>query len=69
MCDRIEARSLAQHQTSVALLIASGGKGEVVDPDQRRRQFDEWLMEEPKPVDPEDVRRQELLQALGLKRG
>jgi hypothetical protein len=51
----------------VAIAIASNGKSEVVDPDRQRQLFDEWLLEELKPVEPEDRDRQELLRALGLR--
>jgi len=66
LAERVEARALAQYQASVAIAIASNGKSEVVDPDRQRQLFDEWLLEELKPVEPEDRDRQELLRALGL---
>jgi hypothetical protein len=67
LAERVEARALAQYQASVALAIASNGKSEVVDPDRQRQLFDEWLLEEIKPVEAEDRDRQELLRALGLR--
>jgi hypothetical protein len=67
LAERVEARALAQHQASVAIAIASNGKSEVVDPDRQRQLFDEWLLEEIKPVESEDRDRQELLRALGLR--
>jgi hypothetical protein len=67
LAERVEARALAQYQASVAFAIASNGKSEIVDPDRQRQLFDEWLLEELKPVEPDDQDRQELLRALGLR--
>ena len=67
LAERVEARALAQYQASVAVAIATNGKSEVVDPDRQRQLFDEWLLEELKPVEPDDRDRQELLRALGLR--
>jgi hypothetical protein len=48
-------------------VLAAGGQMELVDPDQQRVHFDEWLAEPLKPADPADAERQELLRALGLR--
>jgi hypothetical protein len=66
LVDRVESRGLAQFQASAAL-IAAGSKTELVDPDRQRVLFDAWLDEPLKPLNPEDVERLELLQALGLR--
>ena len=57
---------MAQFQAGVTVL-AAGGQMELVDPDQQRVRFDEWLTEPLKPADPKDMERQELLRALGLR--
>jgi hypothetical protein len=66
LVDRVESRGLAQFQASVVLL-AAGSKTELVDPDRQRVVFDAWLNEPLKPLDPADMERLELLQALGLR--
>jgi hypothetical protein len=59
-----ERRVLAAQQV-IATFLAGGAKGmEMPDPDEDRRQFDAWLIEEPKVVDPVDA---ELLRRLGLR--
>lgn len=68
LAERVEVRGLAQFQASMAVL-AAGGEVEVVDPDRQRVAFDKWLLEEPRPLQPQDAERAELLQALGLRGG